>query len=268
MSLLLVNFYRFVALSDCDRWQQRLQESCLALGLRGTILLAPEGINAGLAGDPEAIAQFLGHLQQEPVFAELSLKSVPVSEWPFATLKVKVRPEIVTLGQPQLNPADRTGTLVPPTEWNEIISDPEVVLIDVRNQFEVALGSFPGAIDPQTEHFRDFPTFVKSQLLPQQPAKVAMFCTGGIRCEKASAYLLEQGIETVYQLEGGILSYLEAIAPEDNCWQGDCFVFDERIAVDRDLRPQPHSRCESCGQPIAAASCPACQTVQADSNPK
>ncbi|WP_338442162.1 rhodanese-like domain-containing protein [Synechococcus elongatus IITB4] len=269
MSLVLINFYRFVALSDCDRWQQRLQNRCAALGLRGTILLAPEGINAGLVGDAEAIGQFLEELQQHPPFANLNLKTAVVTDWPFARLKVKVKPEIVTLGHPELNPAERTGILVAPQDWNHLLEDPEIVLIDVRNRFEIALGSFPQAVDPQTDRFRDFPTFVQEQLLPQQPAKVAMFCTGGIRCEKASAYLLEQGIETVYQLEGGILNYLEAIAPEDNRWQGDCFVFDERIAVDRQLQTPQHHLCEVCGQPVVAATCPCCQdAAQADSSPR
>ncbi|ABB57922.1 oxygen-dependent tRNA uridine(34) hydroxylase TrhO [Synechococcus elongatus] len=269
MSLVLINFYRFVALGDCDRWRQWLQDLCTALGLRGTILLAPEGINAGLAGNTEAIAQFLSELQQHPPFANLSFKSATVTDWPFARLKVKVKPEIVSLGCPELNPAERTGTLVAPQDWNQLLQDPEVVLIDVRNRFEIALGSFPRAIDPQTDRFRDFPRFVQEQLLPQPPAKVAMFCTGGIRCEKASAYLLEQGIETVYQLEGGILNYLEAIAPEENHWQGDCFVFDERIAVDRQLQTPQHQLCPACGQPVVATTCSHCQdSVQASSSPK
>jgi UPF0176 protein len=168
----------------------------------------------------------------------------------FAQLKVKVKREIVTFGQPQANPSQQVGTYVQPADWNQVISDPEVLVIDTRNDFEVGVGSFRGAVNPKTESFREFPAYVE-QLDPDKHQKVAMFCTGGIRCEKASSYMLSQGFATVYHLEGGILKYLETVAPEDSLWEGECYVFDQRVTVTHGLQAGSYSNCAGCGHPVA-----------------
>lgn len=251
MTWTVATFYKFVTLTDLPTLRERLLRHCQDWGVRGTILLAKEGINATVAGDRAGIDQLLAALQSHPAIGPLSHQESCTTEPPFARLKVKIKPEIVTLGRPDINPNHQVGTYVEPEDWNQIIRDPEVVLIDTRNSFEAELGTFQGAINPQTKTFRDLPTYVEQHLDPQQHSKVAMFCTGGIRCEKATAYLRQQGFEQVYHLKGGILNYLRRVDPAESLWQGECFVFDDRVAVDHDLQPLPYELCSGCGYPLS-----------------
>lgn len=251
MTLVVATFYKFVMLADLAAWQSALLEVCSQQNVKGTILLALEGINGTIAGSRQAIDGVLAFLRSHPQLADLAPKESTAATMPFDRLKVKIKSEIVTLGQPAANPAEQVGTYVEPQEWNQIISDPEVIVIDTRNDYEVSIGSFKRAENPQTETFRQFPAYVQTQLDPAQHKKVAMFCTGGIRCEKASAYLLNQGFQEVYHLKGGILKYLETIPPEESLWQGECFVFDQRVAVQHGLKLGSHEMCRSCGHPIS-----------------
>ena len=247
----VVTFYKFVFLTDCAALQPQLAAVCKAAHLCGTILLATEGINGTVAGSRHGVDQLIATLRSDRRFADLSIKEATATNAPFGRMKVKVKPEIVTLGQPEANPAQQVGTYVPPHQWNALIRDPEVLLIDTRNDYEVNIGTFQGAVNPHTEAFRQLPNYVQTHLDPQQHKKVAMFCTGGIRCEKATAYLLSQGFETVYHLQGGILKYLEEVPEAESLWQGECFVFDERVAVRHGLAPGSYDLCRACGNPIS-----------------
>ncbi|NJL45384.1 MAG: rhodanese-related sulfurtransferase [Leptolyngbyaceae cyanobacterium SM2_3_12] len=269
MTWIIATFYKFVPLSDPAALQSQLRAHCPAWGLRGTILLAPEGLNATVAGSRHAIDQLLGWLQHHPTIGEFSHQEAKAATAPFERMKVKLKREIVTLGRPEVNPNQGVGTYVEPQDWNQLVADPEVVVIDSRNEFEVELGSFKGAINPHTRSFRELPDFVETHLDSVQHKKVAMFCTGGIRCEKATAYLLEQGFEQVYHLKGGILNYLNTVPEADSLWQGECFVFDERVAVDHHLHRGQYDLCLGCGHPVSPAdrqspdyeaglSCPHC----------
>lgn len=260
MSFLVATFYKFTPLEDYQQLQAPLQALCEAQALKGTILLAPEGINATLAGSRTGIDQTLRTLRRDPRLANLETRESFASASPFDQMKVKLRREIVSFGQPTIDPSQQTGITVPPQQWNQLISDPDVVVIDTRNVFEVAIGSFKGAQNPETASFQDFVGYTQQQLDPAQHQQIAMFCTGGIRCEKASAYLLSQGFETVYQLQGGILNYLAEVPESDSLWQGECFVFDQRVAVGHRLKPGSYQLCRACGQPVPAADpiCPHC----------
>ncbi|MEO0459163.1 MAG: rhodanese-related sulfurtransferase [Cyanobacteria bacterium P01_A01_bin.114] len=269
MNWLIVTFYKFVALEDCEALRQPLSERCQTLHIKGTILLATEGINATISGSPWAIQTLLAELKQDPRLADLAAKESWADQAPFERIKVKVKREIVTFGHPQGSPAQQVGTYVEPQDWNQVISDPDVVVIDTRNDYEISIGTFAGATNPQTQSFKEFPDYAQQHLDPQQHKKVAMFCTGGIRCEKASSYLLSQGFEQVYHLKGGILKYLETVPVEQSLWQGECFVFDERVAVQHNLAPGSYDICHGCGHPISEAdqaspqfesgiSCPHC----------
>ncbi len=264
----VASFYKFVRLADCAAMQKPLLDSCTKQAIRGTILLAAEGINGTIAGSPDAIEQVLAFLRADPRLADLEYKTAGADAMPFDRLKVRLKSEIVTLGIPDVDPSQQVGTYVEPKDWNAIITDPEVLVIDTRNQYEVDIGTFQGALNPKTESFRQFPDYVQ-QFDPNQHKKVAMFCTGGIRCEKASALMLAQGFQEVYHLKGGILRYLEEVPPEASLWQGECFVFDQRVAVQHGLALGNHEMCLSCGHPIAEAdkaspdyeagiSCPYC----------
>lgn len=270
--MLVATFYKFVQLSDYTELRAPLLALCQEQHIRGTILLAQEGINGTIAGSRCAIDTVLAYLRSDTRFFDLEIKESETESSMFDRLKVKLKKEIVTLGIPEVNPNRQVGTYVKPQDWNAIISDPETIVIDVRNQFEVKVGSFQGAIDPQTASFRQFPEFVQSQLDPTQHKKVAMFCTGGIRCEKASSYMLAQGFEQVYHLEGGILKYLEEVPVEQSLWQGECFVFDQRVAVTQGVRDGSYDMCQACGHPISAiekaspqyqagVSCPYCSAL-------
>lgn len=251
--LVIATFYQFVSLPDCAEWRSPLLERCRALDLKGTILLATEGINGTIAGTRSAIDILLAELRADPRLANLEHKEAPATQPPFERMKVKLKREIVTLGQPEANPSQQVGTYVPPQAWNALISDPEVIVIDTRNEYEVSIGTFQNAINPHTTSFREFPQYVQTHLDPQRHPKVAMFCTGGIRCEKASAYLLHHGFQAVYHLQGGILKYLEEVPANESLWQGECFVFDDRVAVGHGLEPGSYDLCAACGHPISDA---------------
>lgn len=269
MSVLIVTFYKFVPIEDCPGLQRSLQRRCHDLNLKGTILLAQEGINATLAGSAATIHELMEWLTSDHRFANLPLKTATALEQPFGHLKVKVKPEIVTLAQPDANPTEQVGTYVSPQDWNQLITDPTVIVIDARNEYEVNIGTFKGAVNPHTESFRQLPEYLHTHLDPHTDQKVAMFCTGGIRCEKATSYLLKQGFSEVYHLQGGILQYLHDIPETESLWQGECFVFDERVTVRHDLKAGSYDLCRACGQPISPAdiqspdyeagiSCPHC----------
>jgi UPF0176 protein len=250
MAYLVATFYKFVLLPDCQTLRDRLHECCRTHQIKGTILLAEEGINGTITGTAAAVRSVIAYLETDDRFADLDIKAAWAKTITFAKLKVKVKSEIVSFGQPQVNPAEQVGTYVKPEDWNALISDPEVLVIDTRNEFEVAVGSFRGAIDPQTAAFREFPQYV-AHLDRATHQKVAMFCTGGIRCEKASAYMLSQGFDQVYHLEGGILKYLETVPPEQSLWEGECYVFDQRVTVTHGVEPGTYANCMGCGHPVS-----------------
>ena len=226
-------FYHFTELSDYETMRTPLKEFCNTLKLKGTILLAKEGINSTIAGSREAIDALLDHLRNDPRLHNLEHKESYCDGIPFQKMKVRLKKEIVTLGVPDIDPRYRVGTYVAPQDWNALIADPDVIVIDTRNNYEVEFGTFKGAINPNLETFGEFPDYVQAQLSPEKHQKVAMFCTGGIRCEKASAYMLSQGFSEVYHLQGGILKYIEEVPNEESVWEGECFVFDDRISIDR-----------------------------------
>lgn len=229
-------FYRFVALPDYQALQPKVQELGQRLQLLGTVLLAEEGINSTLSGSSEAIDEFFATLTEDERFGNLTVKFSEVEIPPFHRWKVKLKREIVSMGVPGVDPNQLVGTYIDPEDWNEIITQPDVVLIDCRNSYEFEDGTFQGAIDPKTTNFNEFPDYIKENLTdPNQ--KVAMFCTGGIRCEKATAYLRQLGHQHVYHLRGGILQYIEDIPKEESLFHGNCFVFDDRRAVDHNLKP-------------------------------
>ncbi|MFN5513963.1 MAG: rhodanese-related sulfurtransferase [Cyanobacteriota bacterium] len=263
MTYLVAACYRFQPLDGLPERRRRWRSWGEAGNLRGTILLAPEGINATLAGETGAVRDLVARLGEDLGGEPLTLRETPSVDLPFGKLKVRVKREIVTLGLPEVNPQQGVGVYVSPQEWNALIQDPEVTVIDTRNHYEVAVGTFPGAVDPQTRRFRDFPDYVCRSLDPEKNPKLALFCTGGIRCEKATALLKQSGFREVYHLEGGILNYLERIPPEDSLWRGECFVFDERVALQAGLQDGSHSLCPHCGYPVRlkSLSCPHCQRV-------
>ena len=261
--------YKFVALKNYQELRTPLLETMEANGVRGTLLLANEGINGTVAGTREGIDALLNWLQATPELAGLDYKESYTSELPFKRTKVKLKKEIVTMGVEGIDPNRVVGTYVEPKDWNALISDPDVILVDTRNDYEYQVGTFKNAVNPNTESFREFPQYVKEQLDPQKHKKVAMFCTGGIRCEKSTAYLKEQGFDEVYHLQGGILKYLEEVPQENTLWQGECFVFDDRVTVNHALEPGSYDQCNACRLPITEAdkasekyqqgvSCPAC----------
>lgn len=245
-SIIIASFYKFVDLPEFKERQRPLLDFCLAQEVKGSILLAAEGINGTIAGSRSGINAVLIHLQQDSAFADLTHKESTADFMPFGRMKVRLKQEIVNLGRPDITPQKQVGQYIPAAEWNDLISDPDVILVDTRNEFEVELGTFKGAINPQTAAFNQFPEFVSQNLDPSRHKKVAMFCTGGIRCEKATAYMLEQGFEEVFHLKDGILKYLETVPPEESLWQGNCFVFDERVTVDHHLQPDPVELCPMC----------------------
>jgi UPF0176 protein len=231
--------YQFAPLPDFRELREPLRALCASLSIKGTILLAQEGINGTIAGTPDAVGALIADLQNGPLFGgrldNLELKFSQASAMPFSRLKVRLKKEIVTLGDRAADPTRAVGIYVDPQDWNELIASPDTLVIDTRNRFEVAMGTFEGAVDPQLASFGEFKDFVAQQLDPQKHKKIAMFCTGGIRCEKASSYLLSRGFTEVYHLKGGILKYLERIPESESRWQGECFVFDDRIALGHGL---------------------------------
>lgn len=269
----VVSFYRFVDIENAEQLRDDLQVLCEQEQLLGTILVAGEGINGSLAGEADAIRRVFRWLEQR-----LSLELPLEGRWtaadtaPFRRMRVRVKPEIVTLGRPDILPQRGTGRHVPPDEWNRLIDDPRTLLIDTRNHYEIEVGSFPGALDPGTDSFRQFPAFARALAEQDMDRPVAMYCTGGIRCEKYSSYLLERGFTHVYHLSGGILNYLALVPEAESLWDGACYVFDERVAVNHDLTPASHiTMCGPCGQPLApddrasmnGEHCPYCITAKA-----
>ncbi|MFC0269592.1 oxygen-dependent tRNA uridine(34) hydroxylase TrhO [Kushneria aurantia] len=261
--------YKFVSLPDYQDLREPLLEFMQAHDIKGTLLLAEEGINGTVAARREEIDALLDWLRRDARLEDIDRKESLCDERPFYRTKVKLKREIVTLGVDGVDPNRRVGTYVEPAQWNALIDDPEVLLIDTRNDYEVEIGSFEGAVDPHTKSFRDFPDYVSAHFDPAQHKKVAMFCTGGIRCEKASSWMLEQGFEEVYHLRGGILNYLEQVPEQHSKWHGDCFVFDNRVTVRHDLSEGDFEQCHACRRPIsvedrrsphyeAGISCPHC----------
>jgi UPF0176 protein len=266
---LVAAFYRFVSLPDYRAIREPLLRSCEELGLLGSILLAEEGINGTISGTEQGIHDLFESLRAEQRFADLHYKESWAEEQPFYRMKVRLKKEIVSLGVEGVDPSRAVGEYVSPQCWNALISRDDVRLVDTRNHYEHNLGTFKGAEDPDTGSFRDFPQWVSDNLDPETDRHVAMFCTGGIRCEKATSYLLELGFEGVYHLDGGILNYLETVEQEESLWQGDCFVFDNRVSVDHDLSEGDFDLCPACRMPLTEedresplfelhVSCPRC----------
>ncbi|EAS48934.1 conserved hypothetical protein with rhodanase-like domain [Aurantimonas manganoxydans SI85-9A1] len=251
MSLTVATFYRFVTLDDLPALKAELAALCADTGTRGTILIAPEGINGTLAGPQDGVATMVAHLDRRCGIGRGELKFSAAEDWPFARTKVRIRPEIITMRAPEADPSRRVGTYVAPSDWNALINDPEVLVLDTRNRYETKVGGFAGAVDPAIDSFTDFKAYVETALDPAEHRKVAMFCTGGIRCEKASAYMLSKGFESVFHLKGGILQYLEDVPREDSRWEGDCYVFDGRVAVGHGLARTDWTACYGCGQPLS-----------------
>jgi UPF0176 protein len=242
--------YHFVRLDDYSALKQPLLKLMNHHGVKGTLLLAAEGINGTIAGKRNAVDHLLGWLRNKEAFANLVHKESYVSAQPFNRTKVKLKKEIVTMGIEDIDPNDIVGTYVKPKDWNALIADPDVLLVDTRNDYEVAIGTFKGALNPNTETFREFPEYVKNNLDTEKHKKVAMFCTGGIRCEKSTAYLKQQGFDEVYHLEGGILKYLEDVPEKQTQWEGECFVFDNRVSVNHKLEKGNYDQCFGCRMPI------------------
>ena len=247
--------YKFVSLPNYAALRANIHAACEAHAIKGTILLASEGINGTIAGLPDDVHNVLHFLRSDPqfngAFADLEHKESYADTHPFYRMKVKLKKEIVTLGVQGVSPTKKVGKYVKPEDWNALISDPEVILIDTRNDYEVDIGTFKGAIDPRTTTFREFPAYVAKNLDKTKHKKVAMFCTGGIRCEKASSYMMDQGFDEVYHLQGGILKYLETVPEKDSLWQGECFVFDQRVAVTHGLEVGEFDQCYACRHPLS-----------------
>lgn len=247
----VTTFYRFVELDRLEALRDELKTAGRDAGLCGIILLAAEGINSTIAGEPSSLRAFMEALKMRQPFNGLTEKISTASRRPFHRFKVRIKKEIVTLGAGDLDPARNAGQRVPAREWNALISEPDVVVIDTRNAYETGLGKFPSAIDPDTSSFREFPSWAKSALDPEKHPRVAMYCTGGIRCEKATALLKKEGFRDVYHLEGGILKYLEDIPPDESLWQGECFVFDSRVGLRPGLAEGEHILCAGCRRPLS-----------------
>jgi UPF0176 protein len=268
-NFLTAALYKFVELSDFAELKAPLLACCEANKVKGTILLAEEGINGTIAGLQQDVYAVLAFLRQDPRLSDLTHKEAYSGKMPFYRMKVRLKREIVTMGIPGINPNQMAGKYVKPEEWNKLLDDPDVVVVDVRNDYEVEIGTFKGAIDPKTKSFSELPEWVRQEASLSNKPKVAMFCTGGIRCEKSTAFLRAEGFEEVYHLEGGILKYLETVPESESRWEGECFVFDERVSVGHGLKPGEYELCRACRQPISqddkaselfvlGVSCPHC----------
>lgn len=271
--------YKFTPIDDCAKVRGSLASLCCAQGIKGTLLVAREGINGTIAGSDDAVARVLDHVRDLVGEAGLEVKLSRAAAQPFHRMKVRIKREIVTMGEPDMDPLQSVGRYVSPEDWNGLIREPGTILIDTRNDYEVAVGTFSGAINPQTTTFREFPAWFRAErerlLKEGTRPKIAMFCTGGIRCEKATAFVKAEGLEDVYHLQGGILKYLEVIPEEQSLWQGECFVFDQRVAVAHGLAPGSYALCHACRRPVsetdqrsqlyeAGVSCPACYAERSD----
>ena len=274
-TVVVAALYRFVRLENFQELRQPLLNLMLENQVRGTLLLAAEGINGTVAGSQQAIDDLIDWLRQDERLAKLDCKFSYDDEMPFYRSRVKLKKEIVTMGVEGIDPNRVVGAYIKPKDWNALISDPEVTLVDTRNDYETAIGTFKNAQLPNTTSFREFPDYAKQNLDIQKQRKVAMFCTGGIRCEKSTAYLKEQGFDEVYHLEGGILKYLEEVPEAESLWQGECFVFDNRVSVNHALEKGSYDQCHACRLPITeddkaseeylpGVSCPACFDKKSD----
>jgi UPF0176 protein len=275
--LTVAALYRFARLENYVALRQQLLDLCNSHGIRGTLLLAHEGINGTVAGSGEAIAALVAWLRSMPALDGIDVKYSQVAHMPFHRMKVRLKKEIVTMGVGDIDPSRSAGCYVDAKDWNALICDPDTVVIDTRNDYEVKLGTFRNAVNPQTQTFREFPQWADNQRGTLEGRKVAMFCTGGIRCEKATAYVKSLGVEDVFHLKGGILKYLEEVAPENSLWDGECFVFDERVSVGHDLVEGEAVLCRACRTPLTAAeiehpayeegvSCPHCIDERSDAD--
>ena len=247
----VATFYQFASLDDHVVLRDRIEARCQDLGIRGIILLATEGINATVSGTRAAVLELLDFLKSDLRLAELSWKESSSQGHPFRRLRVRLKKEIVTMGVPGVDPARLVGTYVAPKDWNALLAEPDVILVDTRNDYEVEIGTFQNAVNPNIRTFRELPAWCKTNIDAGKKPKVAMFCTGGIRCEKSTAYLKEAGVKEVYHLEGGILKYLEDVPAEDSLWEGQCFVFDERVSVGQDLAIGDDELCRGCRRPLS-----------------
>lgn len=275
----VVALYRFTAFDDCAGIREGLLAACLFNGVKGTLLIAPEGLNGTIAGDDAAIDAVLRYIRSLPGCDGLDVKEARTDAAPFHRMKVRIKREIVTMGEPDIDPVSGTGHYVAPEDWNALIADPGTIVIDTRNDYEVAVGSFAGAIDPETPSFRDFPAWFRAnrEALTKGSTRprVAMFCTGGIRCEKATAFLKAEGLDDVHHLQGGILKYLQTVPAAESLWRGECFVFDERVSVGQGLAEGTHVLCRGCRRPVSVegrgsplyvegVSCAACHETRDD----
>jgi UPF0176 protein len=278
-NFLTAALYKFVELSDFAELKAPLLACCEDNKIKGTILLAEEGINGTIAGLPQDVYAVLTFLRQDPRLADLTHKESFSEKLPFYRMKVRLKREIVTMGIPGINPNLMAGEYVKPEEWNALLDDPDVVVVDVRNDYEVAIGTFKGAINPHTKSFSELPEWVRQEATLRNKPKVAMFCTGGIRCEKSTAFLRAEGFDQVYHLEGGILKYLETVPESESRWDGECFVFDERVSVGHGLKSGDYELCRACRQPISqddkaselfvhGISCPHCYGSKTESQIK
>lgn len=267
--IVVASFYKFTPLSDYEKLQAEVSAAAHAAGTRGTILVAPEGINGTVAGERKSIDALMAHLKTLPGCQDLSWKESTSPTNPFHRMKVKLKKEIVTMGVNDIEPHKSHERYISPHEWNHVITDPDTIVIDTRNDYEVSIGTFEGAINPKTTSFREFPDWFRQFRTENNIKKVAMFCTGGIRCEKSTAFLRSEGVEDVVHLAGGILKYLETVSEEESLWRGECFVFDQRVSVGHDLAPGSYDQCHACRRPITekdkaslhyveGVSCPAC----------
>lgn len=271
--------YQFTPFEDCPAIRTALLALCQAQGVKGTLILAHEGLNGTIAGPDEGIEAVLAHVRALPGCAQIDVKFSRAPSLPFHRMKIRLKQEIVTMGQPNIDPLLKVGRYVKPQDWNALISDPDTIVIDTRNDYEVEIGSFKGAINPHTTSFREFPEWFRAQreqlLQAGKPTKVAMFCTGGIRCEKSTSFLVSEGVDEVYHLQGGILKYLEDMPPAQSLWEGECFVFDQRVAVGHGLTLGHYDLCHACRRPISAqdktsplfeegVSCPTCYAQRTD----
>jgi len=274
-TVLTAAFYKFVELPDFAELKTPLLATCEERQVKGTVLLAEEGINGTIAGAPDGVRAVLEYLRRDPRLTDLAHKESFATQMPFYRMKVRLKREIVTLGVPGVNPSKLAGTYLKPDDWNKLLDDPSVVFVDVRNDYEVSLGTFKGALNPNTKSFRELPKWVREQTRLRDKPRVAMFCTGGIRCEKSTAFLRAEGFPEVFHLEGGILKYLETVPKEQSRWEGECFVFDERVSVGHGLTPGQNELCRSCRAPLGDAerasaffergvSCPKCHDQRSE----
>lgn len=277
--LLVASFYKFISIDDCKKLKDKLENFCLNTNVLGTILIAPEGINGTISGDKKSVDSVLSFLWADKRFIDLTPKFSFSKKRNFIRMKVKLKKEIVTMGIKNIKPQESTAEFVSASNWNNILSDPDIVLLDTRNEYETSIGSFKGAIFPETKSFRDFPEWANANLSNYKNKKIAMFCTGGIRCEKASSFLKKAGFLRIYQLEGGILKYIEEVDESKSVWEGSCFVFDDRVALNHGLQESTYEMCHACRMPyhpdettskyfIEGVSCSKCYNVSSSDRKK